>query len=222
MIRRLGPLVCACAAACVVGGVQLAAAQISADQVRQRYDRQTKGGSIDEFARQMNSDDASERLKGLRSLSESNDPKAVEYLVQALGDPDMRIKAKAIDSCGSLRATDANGTVFVVPLMNPFVLRCLNDVAACDGVCGACPGPTFAACVTVVSSDSCDTLCAKVGRACSTSCAPRVLRYNTGQCNSADWEGRLIETMDTTCSTKFGTLGFDGGSGEAGISCCCQ
>ena len=40
-------------------------------------------------------------------MSESNDPKAVEYLVQALGDPDMRVKAKAIDACGNLRATDA-------------------------------------------------------------------------------------------------------------------
>jgi HEAT repeat protein len=83
------------------------AAQISADQVRQRYDRQTKGGSLEEFARQMNSDDPLERLKGVRSLSESNDPAAVGYLVQALGDPDMRVKAKAIDACGTLRAVDA-------------------------------------------------------------------------------------------------------------------
>ena len=90
-----------------LAGARAARGQISADQVRQRYDRQTKGGSIDEFARQMNSDDPAERLKGVKSMSESTDPKAVEYLVQALGDPDMRVKAKAIDSCGNLRATDA-------------------------------------------------------------------------------------------------------------------
>lgn len=81
--------------------------QISADQVRQRYDRQTKGSSIEEFARQIDSEDAAERLKGVKSMSESNDPKAVEYLVQALGDSDMRVKAKAIDACGNLRAADA-------------------------------------------------------------------------------------------------------------------
>ena len=40
-------------------------------------------------------------------MSESTDPAAVAYLVQALGDPDMRVKAKAIDACGTLRATDA-------------------------------------------------------------------------------------------------------------------
>jgi HEAT repeat protein len=94
-----------------VAGLSLVApaarGQISADQVRQRYDRQTKGGSIDEFARQINSEDAAERLKGVKSMSESNDPKAVEYLVQALGDSDMRVKAKAIDACGNLRAADA-------------------------------------------------------------------------------------------------------------------
>jgi HEAT repeat protein len=105
MIRRTALVACALAAALAWAGA--ASAQISADQVRQRYDRQTKGGNIDEFARQLNSEDATERLQGLRSMSESNDPKAVEYLVQALGDPDMRIKAKAIDACGSLRATDA-------------------------------------------------------------------------------------------------------------------
>ena len=107
MIRRPRTLACALAAALAIAGARAATAQISADQVRQRYDRQTKGGSIEEFARQMNSDDPSERLKGVKSMSESNEPKAVEFLVQALGDPDMRVKAKAIDSCGNLRAIDA-------------------------------------------------------------------------------------------------------------------
>jgi HEAT repeat protein len=88
-------------------GASTARAQISADQVRQRYDRQTKGGSIEEFARDLRSEDPAERLKGVKSLSESTDPKAVEYLVQALGDADMRVKAKAIDACGNVRAADA-------------------------------------------------------------------------------------------------------------------
>jgi HEAT repeat protein len=88
-------------------GATAARGQISADQVRQRYDRQTKGGSIEEFARDLRSEDPADRLKGVKSLSESTDPKAVEYLVQALGDADMRVKAKAIDACGNVRAADA-------------------------------------------------------------------------------------------------------------------
>ena len=84
-----------------------AAAQINADQVRQRYENQTKGAGVDEWARKMKSDDPLERLEGVRSLGESTDPAAVPYLVQALGDADMRVKAKAIDACGSARAGDA-------------------------------------------------------------------------------------------------------------------
>jgi HEAT repeat protein len=107
MTRRHRTVACVLAAALAAAGARSASAQISADQVRQRYDRQTKGGSIEEFARDMNSDDPAERLKGVKSMSDSADPKAVEYLVQALGDSDMRVKAKAIDACGDLRATDA-------------------------------------------------------------------------------------------------------------------
>lgn len=84
-----------------------AGAQVSADQVRKRFDRQTKGTSVEDFARQMDSEDPMERLQGLRSMSESNEPAAIAYMVQALGDSDMRVKAKAIDSCGDLRASDA-------------------------------------------------------------------------------------------------------------------
>ena len=107
MTRSHRTLAAALAAGLALAGARAARGQISADQVRQRYDRQSKGGSIDEFARQMDSEDASERLKGVKSMSESTDSKAVEYLVQALGDPDMRVKAKAIDACGNLRAADA-------------------------------------------------------------------------------------------------------------------
>ena len=107
MSRSFRQYVVLVAAAVAFAGASTARAQISADQVRQRYDRQTKGGSIEEFARDLRSEDPAERLKGVKSLSESTDPKAVEYLVQALGDADMRVKAKAIDACGNVRATDA-------------------------------------------------------------------------------------------------------------------
>jgi len=106
-MRRSSPILAAAVSALALLGAPAARGQVSADQLRQRYDRQTKGSSIDDFARKMDSEDAAERLKGVKSMSESSDPKAVEYLVQALGDPDMRVKAKAIDACGNLRATDA-------------------------------------------------------------------------------------------------------------------
>ena len=103
--RRLLAALAAAGTVLTAGGH--AGAQISADQVRKRYDRQTKGTSVEDFAREMDSDDPMERLKGVKSMADSNEPAAVPYLVQALGDADMRVKAKAIDSCGNMRAADA-------------------------------------------------------------------------------------------------------------------
>lgn len=79
----------------------------SGDSMRQRYDKQTKGASIDEYIKKLDSDDASERLEGVKSLGESKDGKAIQYLIQAVGDPDERVQVKAIEVLGEMRASDA-------------------------------------------------------------------------------------------------------------------
>ena len=84
-----------------------ATAQISSQQVRQRYEKSTKGTSIEDFVKKLESDDADKRLEAVKSLGASKDNKAVEYLIQALGDTDVRVQAKAVDMLGELRATDA-------------------------------------------------------------------------------------------------------------------
>ena len=84
-----------------------AVAQISGQQVRERYDKTTKGASIDDFVKKLNSDDAEKRLEGVKSLSDSKDSKAIEYLIQATGDSDIRVQVKAIAALGDMRATDA-------------------------------------------------------------------------------------------------------------------
>jgi HEAT repeat protein len=88
-------------------GAAPARAQISSQQVRQRYEKSTKGTSIDDFVRRLASKDPETRLEAVKSLGGTKDGKAVEYLIQALGDPDMRVKAKAVDMLGEMRATDA-------------------------------------------------------------------------------------------------------------------
>ena len=98
----------ACGATALVVALSLpAAAQISSQQMRQRYERNTKGKSIEEFVRKFESDDAGERLEAVKSLGASKDGKAVEYLIQGLADDDMRVQAKAVDMLGEMRATDA-------------------------------------------------------------------------------------------------------------------
>jgi HEAT repeat protein len=82
-------------------------AQISGQQVRERYDKSTKGASLEDFVKKLNSDDAEKRLEGVKSLSETKDNKAIEYLIQATGDSDIRVQVKAIAALGDMRATDA-------------------------------------------------------------------------------------------------------------------
>lgn len=82
-------------------------AQFSGQKARQRYDKSTKGASIDDYVRRLGSDEPDTRLEAVKSLGGAQDPKAIEYLIQAVGDPDVRIQAKAIDYLGDLRATEA-------------------------------------------------------------------------------------------------------------------
>ncbi len=77
------------------------------EAARQRYEKASKSASVESVARSMDSADPMERLDGLRSLTSLEDDHAIDLLLQALGDTDMRVRAKAIDSCADLRATAA-------------------------------------------------------------------------------------------------------------------
>jgi HEAT repeat protein len=100
----------------------VATAQINSNQMRQRYDKHTKGTSIEDFVKQLSSDDPAKRLEGVKSLGASKDPKAIEYLIQALGDSDVRVQAKAIRMLGDMRANDATPV-----LVQYLFLRTTND-----------------------------------------------------------------------------------------------
>ncbi len=92
-------------------------AQVSGQHARQRYEKATKGASIDDFVKRLGSEDGDTRLEAVKSLGTSGEPKAVEYLIQAMGDPDVRVQAKAIALLGDLRATDA------VPILVQYLSR---------------------------------------------------------------------------------------------------
>ena len=78
-----------------------------ADAARQRYEKSSNSASVESVSRSMESTDPMERLAGLRTLTSLEDDHAIDILLQALGDSDMRVRAKAIDSCADLRATAA-------------------------------------------------------------------------------------------------------------------
>lgn len=75
--------------------------------VQSRYSKAVKGKSLTEWVRRLNEDDPARRLDAVKSLGDSNDPKAVDYLIQAVGDADPRVEAKAVDYLGKLHAADS-------------------------------------------------------------------------------------------------------------------
>jgi len=85
-----------------------ARAQISSNDVRQRYQKSaSSSANIDEQVRKLRSDDPNERMEGVDGLHATNDSKAFEFLIQAIGDKDVRVRVKAIEALADMRATVA-------------------------------------------------------------------------------------------------------------------
>jgi len=83
--------------------------QQSRTRLRDRYNKPQATAKLDEAVRKFNSEDPDTRLEGVKELGEvaEGERKAVDYLLQAANDPDMRIRIKAIDTLGNAKATDA-------------------------------------------------------------------------------------------------------------------
>jgi len=80
--------------------------------VQSRYNKAKKGANLNEWVKRLSDDDPDKRLEAVKSLGDSNDPKAIDYLIQAVNDPDGRVQAKAVDYLGRLHAADS--TPFLV------------------------------------------------------------------------------------------------------------
>jgi HEAT repeat protein len=76
-------------------------------RLRDRYRSPQNSQKLDENVRKLKSDEVETRLEGIRGLGELNDPKGLEYLVAGANDPDMRIRIKAIEVLGNIRAKEA-------------------------------------------------------------------------------------------------------------------
>jgi len=92
----------------VVTGVILLAGTSSA-QMNHSYRQQNRGIQVptDELAKQLSSPDPSKRLQAVKALGSSKDSKAIEYLIKALADSDVRVQAKAVQMLGDMRATES-------------------------------------------------------------------------------------------------------------------
>jgi HEAT repeat protein len=106
------------------------AAQINSNDVRNRYQKQaSSSANIDEQVRKLRSDDPMERLEGVKKLQETNDSKAFEFLIQAIGDKDVRVRVKAIEALADMKATVATPVLvqhlFLVSTETPMKQRIL-------------------------------------------------------------------------------------------------
>ncbi len=81
--------------------------RLSGDRARDRQSRQRKGMNVQEWTRRLKNDNPDTRLEAVKSLGDSKDPKAIEPLMNATADADIRVKVKAINYLGNLKATDA-------------------------------------------------------------------------------------------------------------------
>jgi HEAT repeat protein len=79
----------------------------STHQSAERYQRATVGATPEEWVRHLDDRRADVRLGAVKLLAESNDPKADEYLMQAVDNSDPRVAAAAIDALGKLEAKNA-------------------------------------------------------------------------------------------------------------------
>jgi HEAT repeat protein len=77
-----------------------------------RYNKATKGRNLTEWVKNLGDEDPVRRLDAVKSLGDSNDPKAIDYLIQAVNDPDPRVETKAVDYLGKLHAADS--TLFLI------------------------------------------------------------------------------------------------------------
>jgi HEAT repeat protein len=110
---------CGFAALAVVVLPALAAAQAPTDLPRQSPSglRNTYSGQsnkpqstarLDDAVHKFNSDDPESRVEGVRLFGElPTEPKAMEYLLQAANDGDMRVRIKGIDTLGNVKHKDA-------------------------------------------------------------------------------------------------------------------
>lgn len=124
----------------VLGGVLLLAAfaaeagaqpSPSADP-RARYQRDQRAQDrprtqqqFDESLRKFEADDLPTRLEGIAAMGQidkKDEPRALAYLLSAANDPNPSIRAKAIDTLGLMRATEAT-----TPLVQRLFMRDTDD-----------------------------------------------------------------------------------------------
>ena len=73
----------------------------------QRTQPAANSSALEEWGRELRETDPVRRLDAVKALSTQKDEQAIEYLIEATADEDLRVRLKAIDCLGNARASAA-------------------------------------------------------------------------------------------------------------------
>lgn len=77
----------------------------------ERYNRTAKGANVEEWKRRLTEPDVRTRLDAVESLGTKGGDEAIRPLMEATADADYRVRIRAIDYLGTLRALDASSVL---------------------------------------------------------------------------------------------------------------
>src|SRR5690242_3748665 len=72
----------------------------------ERYNRSAKGANVEEWKRRMTEPDVRTRLEAVDSLGTKGGDDAIRPLIEATADADYRVRTRAIDYLGQMKATE--------------------------------------------------------------------------------------------------------------------
>jgi HEAT repeat protein len=138
-MQRSGRLLAAFVAVVVVAG--LAGAQPITQDPRQRLrrdkDQPQNRQQFDEALKKFRSDELPERLEGIAAMGKvEKEPRAIEYLLEASNDEDPTIRVKAIDTLGTMRASQATAALLQRIFMRDCDLQTKRRILAALGRIG--------------------------------------------------------------------------------------
>ena len=135
VVLGLGAAVLAWAA---VAGAQIEGTPADGrSRLRERYDKPRSQQKLDEAIRKFGDEDVQTRLEGVEGLGENtNDPKAVEYLVRGAADGDLSVRVKSIDVIGDAKVKAAVPLLVQQLFMRDTTLATKQHIVAALGKVG--------------------------------------------------------------------------------------
>jgi HEAT repeat protein len=106
-------------------------------RLRDRYEKPRQQQKLDDSIRKFTDEDVPTRLEGVEGLGQAtDDPKAVQYLMQGASDPELAVRAKSIDVIGDAKVKEATTLLVQELFMRDTTLQTKQRILAALGKIG--------------------------------------------------------------------------------------